>query len=174
MAKSNWWSDEDEGIDWTSPIGKFGTKKQSEVWNKPTRPLISLLEKHQKATQTMTVRKRVPSETTAAAAATQPKSQETTAAASAIITDPPIAPPKSGTIFKLSLLLIVPYAYLILFHYGVDGDLKRSILINAALSLAGFFVTRTLIPVASRYVQRRGLFGYDINKKGTPQGSVKV
>ena len=123
----------------------------------------------------MTARKRAPSGTTAAAAAAvQPKSQETTTAASATTIDPPIAPPKSGTILKLSLLLIVPYAYLILFHYRVDGDLKRSILINAALSLTGFFVTRTLIPVASRYVLKRGLFGYDINKKGTPQGSVKV
>lgn len=31
-----------------------------------------------------------------------------------------------------------------------------------------------MIPVASKYVLRRNLFGYDINKKGTPQGSVKV
>lgn len=31
-----------------------------------------------------------------------------------------------------------------------------------------------MIPVASRYVSRRNLFGYDINKKGTPQGSIKV
>ncbi|RVW36018.1 hypothetical protein CK203_027087 [Vitis vinifera] len=122
----------------------------------------------------MTVRKRASSETTAAAAAQQPKSQETTTATSATTTDPPIAPPKSGTILKLSLLLIIPYAYLILFHYRVDADLKRSILINAGLSLAGFFVTRTMIPVASSYVIRRSLFGYDINKKGTPQGSVKV
>ncbi|KAL6336692.1 hypothetical protein AAG906_036006 [Vitis piasezkii] len=122
----------------------------------------------------MTVRKRASSETTAAVAAQQPKSQETTTATSATTTDPPIAPPKSGTILKLSLLLIIPYAYLILFHYRVDADLKRSILINAGLSLAGFFVTRTMIPVASSYVIRRSLFGYDINKKGTPQGSVKV
>ncbi|KAG8372027.1 hypothetical protein BUALT_Bualt12G0024000 [Buddleja alternifolia] len=31
-----------------------------------------------------------------------------------------------------------------------------------------------MIPVASKYVLRRNLFGYDINKKGTPDGSIKV
>ncbi|OMO86106.1 Glycosyl transferase, family 4 [Corchorus olitorius] len=31
-----------------------------------------------------------------------------------------------------------------------------------------------MIPVASRYVLKRSLFGFDINKKGTPQGTVKV
>lgn len=61
-----------------------------------------------------------------------------------------------------------------LFHFKIDGELKRSILINAALSFAGFFLTLRLIPVASRYVTRRNLFGFDINKKGTPQGNIKV
>ncbi|EXB93955.1 UDP-N-acetylglucosamine--dolichyl-phosphate N-acetylglucosaminephosphotransferase [Morus notabilis] len=88
--------------------------------------------------------------------------------------DPPIAPPKSGVILKLSFFFLVPYFYLIFYHYKIDSELKKSILINAGLSLAGFFVTVKLIPVASRYVLRRNLFGYDINKKGTPQGTVKV
>ncbi|KAF2289351.1 hypothetical protein GH714_035229 [Hevea brasiliensis] len=90
-------------------------------------------------------------------------------------TDSPIAPPKSAFIFKLSLLLLAPYFYLLFYyHYKIQHDLKRSILINAVLSLAGFFLTVKMIPVASRYVLRRNLFGYDINKKGTPQGTVKV
>lgn len=42
------------------------------------------------------------------------------------------------------------------------------------MSLVGFFVTVRMIPVASRYVLKRSLFGFDINKKGTPQGNVKV
>ncbi|XP_048127116.1 UDP-N-acetylglucosamine--dolichyl-phosphate N-acetylglucosaminephosphotransferase-like [Rhodamnia argentea] len=88
--------------------------------------------------------------------------------------DPPIAPPKLGFILKLSALFLVPYLYLIARHFDIDGELKRSILINAGLSLAGFFATVKLIPVASTYVLRRNLFGYDINKKGTPQGTVKV
>ncbi|KAG5552521.1 hypothetical protein RHGRI_010565 [Rhododendron griersonianum] len=89
-------------------------------------------------------------------------------------TDPPIAPPKAGQILTTSLIFFVPYAYLIFSHYNIEPDLKRSILINAVLSSVAFLVTLSMIPVASRYVLRRNLFGYDINKKGTPQGSVKV
>ncbi|KAG2289120.1 hypothetical protein Bca52824_048724 [Brassica carinata] len=55
----------------------------------------------------------------------------------------------------------------------VETQLKRSILINAALSLVSFFVTLKMIPVAARYVLRRNTFGFDINKRGTPQGEVK-
>ena len=88
--------------------------------------------------------------------------------------DPPLAPPKTGFIFKLVLLFSVPYFYLIFYRYKIDIELRRSIIINAGLSLAGFFVTLWMIPVASRYVIRRNLFGYDINKRGTPQGAVKV
>lgn len=88
-------------------------------------------------------------------------------------TDPPIAPPKWGFLFKLSLFSI-PYFYLIFFHFTIDSHLRRSIIINAGLSLVGFFVTVRMIPVASRYVLKRSLFGFDINKKGTPQGNVKV
>ncbi|XP_038883774.1 UDP-N-acetylglucosamine--dolichyl-phosphate N-acetylglucosaminephosphotransferase-like [Benincasa hispida] len=93
---------------------------------------------------------------------------------SAITDDPPIAPPKSGFVFKLILFFSVPYLYLIFYYYKIDLELRRSIIINAGLSLAGFFVTLRMIPVASRYVIRRNLFGYDINKRGTPQGAVKV
>ncbi|KAJ0042585.1 hypothetical protein Pint_17782 [Pistacia integerrima] len=88
--------------------------------------------------------------------------------------DPPIAPPKSGLILKLFFILSLPYFYLIFYHYQLESELRRSILINAGLSLAGFFVTQKMIPVASTYVLRRNLFGFDINKKGTPQGTVKV
>ncbi|GAU24213.1 hypothetical protein TSUD_23500 [Trifolium subterraneum] len=87
--------------------------------------------------------------------------------------DPPMAPPKWGFLLKLSLFSI-PYFYLIFFHFSIDSELRRSIIINAGLSLAGFFVTVRMIPVASRYVLKRNLFGYDINKRGTPQGNVKV
>ncbi|CAN1781380.1 UDP-N-acetylglucosamine--dolichyl-phosphate N-acetylglucosaminephosphotransferase [Linum perenne] len=88
--------------------------------------------------------------------------------------DPPIAPPKLLFILKLSLLLLAPYCYVFFYHYKIHQELQNPILINAALSVAGFFLTVRLIPVASRYVSRRNMFGYDINKKGTPQGTVKV
>ncbi|RXH76775.1 hypothetical protein DVH24_019663 [Malus domestica] len=100
--------------------------------------------------------------------ASRPKPQEPTLA------EPPIAPPKSGLILKVVLFFSVPYFYLLFYHYKIEPELRKSILINAGLSLAGFFVTVKMIPIASRYVLRRNLFGYDINKKGTPQGTVKV
>lgn len=89
-------------------------------------------------------------------------------------TDSPIAPPKLGVILKLTLFFLFPYSYLMFYHYKIEQEIRRSILINAGLSLAGFFATVKMIPVASRYVLRRNLFGYDINKKGTPQGTIKV
>ena len=99
---------------------------------------------------------------------TQSKSQEPTP------TDSPIALPKLGVILKLTPFFLLPYFYLMFYHYKIEQEIRRSILINAGLSLAGFFVTVKLIPVASIYVLRRKLFGYDINKKGTPQGTTKV
>lgn len=85
-----------------------------------------------------------------------------------------LAPPKLGVTFVISSLLCSLYLYLLCFHYNVDSELKRPILINAGLSLVGFFVTLKLIPVAARYVLRRNMFGFDINKRVTPQGDVKV
>ncbi|XP_076884376.1 uncharacterized protein LOC143533467 [Bidens hawaiensis] len=89
-------------------------------------------------------------------------------------TDPIITPSKPTTILLFSFIFFIPYLYLIFHHYSIEPELKRSILINASLSFAGFFVTLLMIPVGSRYVLKRNLFGYDINKKGTPQGLVKV
>ncbi|KAK6945224.1 Glycosyl transferase, family 4 [Dillenia turbinata] len=85
-----------------------------------------------------------------------------------------LAPPKSSQIFAIFAIFAIPYSSLFFVHYKIEEELKRLILINALLSLAGFFVTLFMIPVASRFVLRRNLFGYDINKKGTAQGSIKV
>ncbi|XP_028069170.1 UDP-N-acetylglucosamine--dolichyl-phosphate N-acetylglucosaminephosphotransferase-like [Camellia sinensis] len=102
------------------------------------------------------------------------ETQEKTTAANSTAAEPPIALSKAGQILKVSLIFFVPYLYLIFSHYNIEEELKRSILINAVLSSAAFFVTLAMIPVASKYVLRRNMFGYDINKKGTPQGSIKV
>ncbi|KAL6532881.1 hypothetical protein OROGR_013841 [Orobanche gracilis] len=88
--------------------------------------------------------------------------------------DPPIRPAKYPTILKFSLVFLIPYFYLIFSHYRIDYELQKSILISAFVSSLGFFVTVKLIHVASKHVSRRNLFGYDINKKGTPGGSIKV
>ncbi|KAL2480695.1 UDP-glcnac-adolichol phosphate glcnac-1-p-transferase [Abeliophyllum distichum] len=88
--------------------------------------------------------------------------------------DPPIRPAKIPTILKFFFIFGIPYFYLIFSHYKIDYELKKSILINASVSFVGFLITVSLIPVASKYVLRRNLFGFDINKKGTPEGSIKV
>lgn len=88
--------------------------------------------------------------------------------------DPPLRPPKLGLIVPLSALFFIPFFGFLYFYYDVEPSLRRSIAINAAMSLAGFVVVVRMIPVAAKYVSRRSLFGYDINKKGTPQGSIKV
>lgn len=122
----------------------------------------------------MAARRRVSADTSANPPQTEDSSKAATKSPETAPPDPPIAPPKSGFILKLSICFLAPYLYLINYYYNIDLEVKRSILINAGLSLAGYFVTVRMIPVASRYVLRRNLFGYDINKKGTPQGSVKV
>ncbi|KAF5938183.1 hypothetical protein HYC85_025689 [Camellia sinensis] len=119
----------------------------------------------------MAARKRATSEASTSTTAKPPTTTETQPQT----TEAPIAPSKAGQILKVSVIFfLVPYLYLILYHYNMEAELKRSILINALLSSAGFFLTLIMIPVASKYVLRRNLFGFDINKKGTPQGSVKV
>nr|GEV39805.1 UDP-N-acetylglucosamine--dolichyl-phosphate N-acetylglucosaminephosphotransferase-like [Tanacetum cinerariifolium] len=89
-------------------------------------------------------------------------------------TDPQITSPNAAKIIIFSLIAFVPYLYLLFYHYRIENELRKSVLINALLSFGGFMVTLLMIPVASRYVLRRNLFGFDINKRGTPQGLIKV
>ena len=88
--------------------------------------------------------------------------------------DPPLRPPKLGLILPASAVFFIPYFGFLYFYYDVEPSLRRSIAINAAMSFAGFIVVVRMIPLAAKYVLRRSLFGYDINKKDTPQGSIKV
>lgn len=73
----------------------------------------------------------------------------------------------------LAFLVLTPYL-LLLYFLPIDPGLMRSILINLAMSVAGFGGTLLLVPVASKYVLRRNMFGYDINKRGSAGGKVKV
>lgn len=125
----------------------------------------------------MTTRRRAPANgAPSPARETLPEPQKPSSSSPSSTEEPKIivSPSKWTKILCLTSLLLLPYAYLLLFHFHIDADIKRSILINAALSAVGFVVTLKLIPVASRYVLRRNLFGFDINKRGTPQGSVKI
>lgn len=116
----------------------------------------------------MAARKRVPPATDAAKPDDGRSKSETPQP------DPPLRPAKLSTILKFFAVFSIPYFYLIFSRYNIDYELKKSILINAFVSALGFFVTISMIPVASKYVLRRNLFGYDINKRGTPEGSIKV
>ncbi|KAI3838044.1 hypothetical protein MKW98_008995 [Papaver atlanticum] len=107
-------------------------------------------------------------------AATSSISEEPVIVPSSISEDPVIVPSKLPEIASVSAVFFALFFYLLFKHYKIEQDLKRSILINLGLSFVGFIITLILIPVASRYVLRRNLFGYDINKKGTPQGLIKV
>ncbi|MQM15640.1 hypothetical protein Taro_048588 [Colocasia esculenta] len=85
-----------------------------------------------------------------------------------------LAPPKLGAVLSVSAAFFGLFFYLVMYHYDIEQQLRRSIAINAAMSFGGFVVVVRFIPVAARYLLRRSMFGYDINKKGTPQGTVKV
>lgn len=80
---------------------------------------------------------------------------------------------KWGKLAVLTFLMLTPYLVL-LYFLPIEPGLMRSILINLAMSIAGFVGTLLLIPVASNYVLRRNMFGYDINKRGSAGGKVKV
>nr|CAD1833421.1 unnamed protein product [Ananas comosus var. bracteatus] len=127
----------------------------------------------------MATRRRPPSSSTSSAPpiADEVRSRDpkpSAAAAAAAAEDPPLAPPKLGFVAAASALFFVPFFYLAFVHYPIEPDLRRSIAISVAMSFGGFLVALRMIPVAARYVLRRNLFGYDINKRGTPQGTVKV
>jgi UDP-N-acetylglucosamine--dolichyl-phosphate N-acetylglucosaminephosphotransferase len=70
-------------------------------------------------------------------------------------------------------LCLTPYL-LLLYLLDVERRMLKSILINLAMSVGAFFLTIFLIPIVSVYVLRRNMFGYDINKRGSPAGTVKV
>ncbi|KAL6009975.1 hypothetical protein ACLOJK_000406 [Asimina triloba] len=127
----------------------------------------------ERAPPSMAARKRVSSkpsvqsEATAVEKSAPPPSDPSSAAFS-------LAPPKLSAALGFSAISLLPFFYLLFFHYRIEPDLKRSIAINAAMSFGGFLAAVRLIPVGSRFVLRRNLFGYDINKKGTPLGAIKV
>lgn len=80
---------------------------------------------------------------------------------------------KYSAVIGFGLLCLLPYVYLF-FVIELDADLRRAILINFAMSAVGLFATVSLIPIASKYVLKRNMFGYDLNKRGSPAGLVQV
>ena len=60
------------------------------------------------------------------------------------------------------------------FTQVADERTRYSILISAAVSALGFLLTLRLIPLTKAYTLKAGLFGLDINKKGSREGEKKV
>ena len=60
------------------------------------------------------------------------------------------------------------------FTQVADERTRYSILISAAVSALGFLLTLRLIPLTKAYTLKAGLFGMDINKKGSREGEKKV
>lgn len=111
----------------------------------------------------------------AAAAARDPPQQPAAAAASAgPDKELVLRPPNLVVVAASMLLFLAPFSYLAFVHYPLGSDLRKSILICGGLSLVGFLVVLGLIPVAARYLLRRRMFGYDINKRGLPTGEIQV
>jgi UDP-N-acetylglucosamine--dolichyl-phosphate N-acetylglucosaminephosphotransferase len=80
---------------------------------------------------------------------------------------------KLWAVSVFGFLSLLPYLYF-LSVLDLDAGVRRAILINSAMGFAGLLATVLLIPVASKYVLRRGMFGYDINKRGSPAGLIQV
>lgn len=74
------------------------------------------------------------------------------------------------TLLAAGCLALPVYAY-----FGVSDDkTRRSILVGAFISVAGFFATRYLIPPVASKTAARGICGKDLNKKGTPAGDIPI
>ena len=81
-----------------------------------------------------------------------------------------MATPRDVTV--LALLGFAPCA--IAFCRIDDPRTWWSIVVSAFVSLAGFHITKRVIPLLKVYTLRRGLFGKDINKRGTEAGEKQI
>ncbi|BDA50583.1 UDP-N-acetylglucosamine-dolichyl-phosphate N-acetylglucosaminephosphotransferase [Coccomyxa sp. Obi] len=76
---------------------------------------------------------------------------------------------------ELKRLAVIGYAPVVAaFTFVEDSKTRESIILSAVVSFVGLLLTKALIPVLQPVHLRRNLFGYDINKKGTPGGEKKV
>lgn len=55
-----------------------------------------------------------------------------------------------------------------------DGRTQQLLAACALVSVAGFFVTRYLVPAVAGKTASRGICGKDLNKRGTPAGDVPI
>ena len=70
----------------------------------------------------------------------------------------------------LVLLLLAPT---LLFALYSSPD-NKYILYTILLSVLSFLLTSFLIPIFAKYTHKRGIFGRDLGKKGTPAGDIEM
>lgn len=63
---------------------------------------------------------------------------------------------------------------LVTFFRITDQQVRDSLIIAFIISLPAYIATKWLIPLLSRLLLKRSIYGYDINKKGTPGGEIKI
>lgn len=55
-----------------------------------------------------------------------------------------------------------------------DATIRGTLLLSFAVSLAGFYIARWLVPEVAAKTAARGIAGKDLNKRGTPAGDVPI
>ena len=83
----------------------------------------------------------------------------------------PLAP--AAALRLLAAACLLPPAYMLAAQIANERT-RYSVLTSAAVSVLGFFGTLRLIPVTRAYTLKAGLFGLDINKKGSKEGEKRV
>mmetsp|Transcript_17356 Transcript_17356/g.56817 ORF Transcript_17356/g.56817 Transcript_17356/m.56817 type:complete len:415 (+) Transcript_17356:153-1397(+) len=84
------------------------------------------------------------------------------------------APEPAGTRLTLIAFAAACFAPVAALIAKTDEDTRETILLNLAFGAVALLVTIAFIPIVMRNTERKGLFGYDLNKAGTPLGQRKV
>jgi len=72
------------------------------------------------------------------------------------------------------LSLLTPSLLIFIFYVSDQPIVFREILASIMLACVGYILTVNLIPYCQNYVRKRGIFGKDLCKKGTPAGEKDI
>ena len=72
------------------------------------------------------------------------------------------------------VLLLTPLLVPAYFANTLSVHVQQTLGIVSLLGVAGCITTNWLIPIVAKYTVNAGLFGHDINKKGTKAGQKKI
>ena len=72
----------------------------------------------------------------------------------------------------LSVFPLVPS--IVAFYHIENPEVQRVYVVSVLVSLCGFLLTTTLVPVMAEYTAKKGLSGKDLGKRGTAQEDKQV